>query len=156
MPTTELLLWKNSEFTDNYKKRIRDKIKEQFDVKLLTKDSEIKNEQEARKLIAEIIPQLRNITRENDILFDYNCFFGSIRNALGGSVIAMIILLVMFFLNLYCPFIPTSLIIIPFCLYAIYFFCAKPLLNHFGYEYAKKLYDVFMQNKISTTKSVNL
>ena len=46
MPTTELLLWKNSRFTDNYKKRIRDKIKEQFGVKLPTKESENKNEQE--------------------------------------------------------------------------------------------------------------
>ena len=156
MPTTELLLWNNSEFTDNYKKRIRDKIKEQFDVKLSTKDSEVKNEQEARKLIAEIIPQLRNITRENDILFDYNCYFGSIRNALGGSVVAMIILFIIFVLNLIFPFVPALLIIILFCLYAIYFFCAKPLLNHFGNEYAKKLYDAFMQNQISTTKSVNI
>jgi hypothetical protein len=148
MPTTELLLWSNSKFTDSYKKRIREKIKEIFNVKLSTKESETKNEQEARKLIAEIIPQLRNMTRENDILFDYNCYFGSIRNALGGCVVAMVVFLVLFFINLKFIVIPTLLLVIPFSLYLLFFIFAKPLLKHFGYEYARKLYDAFMQTKI--------
>jgi ABC-type multidrug transport system fused ATPase/permease subunit len=147
MPTTELLLWNNSKFTDSYKKRIREKIKEIFNVKLFTKESETKNEQEARKLIAETIPQLRNMTRDNDILFDYNCYFGSIRNALAGCVIAMIILAILFFINLKCVIVPTLLLIISFGLYLLCFIFAKPLLSHFGYEYARKLYDAFMQIK---------
>jgi hypothetical protein len=147
MPTTELLLWNNSKFTDSYKKRIREKIKEMFNVKLCIKESEIKNELEARKLIAETIPQLRNMTRDNDILFDYNCYFGSIRNALGGCVVAMVILVVLFFINLKCAIIPILLLVVPFGLYLLCFILAKPLLKHFGYEYARKLYDAFMQTK---------
>jgi hypothetical protein len=145
MPTTELLLWSNNEYTDTYKKRIREKIKNDFNVKLLTKGSELENEKEARKLIAEIIPQLRNVTRDNNILFDYNCYFGSIRNALGGCVVAMVILAVLFFLNLKFTIIPTLLLVILFCLYLLGCIFAKPLLKHFGYEYARKLYDVFIQ-----------
>jgi hypothetical protein len=147
MPTTELLLWSNNEFTDNYKKRIREKIKNDFNVKLSTKEGELKNEKEVRKLIAETIPQLRNTTRDNDILFDYNCYFGSIRNALGGCVVAMIILIALFFINLRCVIVPTLLLVIPFGMYLLCFVFAKPLLKHFGYEYARKLYDAFMQIK---------
>ena len=147
MPTTELLLWNNQKFTDSYKKRIREKIKETYNVKLSTKESEAKNEQEARKLIAEIIPQLRNITRDNDILFDYNCYFGSMRNALGGCVVAMLIIVILFIINLKYVVVPILLLIIPFVLYLLSFIIAKPLLKYFGYEYARKLYDAFMQIK---------
>jgi hypothetical protein len=148
MPTTELLLWGNDEFTDNYKKRIRDKIKNDFNIKLPARENELKNEKEARKLIAEIIPQLRNATRDNDILFDYNCYFGSIRNALGGCVVAMVILAVLFFLNLKFAIFPTLLLVILFCLYLSNCIFAKPLLKFFGYEYARKLYDAYMKIKI--------
>ena len=147
MPTTELLLWNNQKFTDSYKKRIREKIKETYNVKLSTKESEAKNEQEARKLIAEIVPQLRNITRDNDILFDYNCYFGSIRNALGGCVVAMLIIIILFIINLKYVVVPILLLIIPIALCLLSFIIAKPLLKYFGYEYARKLYDAFMQIK---------
>lgn len=145
MPSTELLLWKNGQFSDLYKKRIREKVKYVFDVKLSTKDIEAKNEQYARKMIAEMVPQIRNATRDNDILFNYNCYFGSIRNALGGCVLAMIILIALFFVNLKWMIVPSMIIVIPFALYLLCFLLAKPLLKHHGYEYARKLYDAFMQ-----------
>ena len=148
MPTTELLLWENNKFTDSYKKRIREKIEETFNVKLCTKASETKNEQEARKLIAEVVPQLRNMARDNDILFDYNCYFGSIRNVLGGCLVAMIIFVVLFFINLKYVVVPALLLVIPFGVYLLCFIFAKPFLKHFGYEYARKLYDAFMQVKV--------
>jgi len=148
MPTTELLLWNNSRFTDSYKKRIRENIKETFNVKLYTKESETKNEREARRLIAETIPQLRNITRDNDILFDYNCYFGSVRNALGGCMVAMAMLIILFFANLKYAIVPTLLLVVLLALYLFCFIFAKPLLRHFGYEYARKLYDAFMQIKL--------
>jgi hypothetical protein len=147
MPTTELLLWNNGKFTDDKKKRIREKINSKFNVELPTKQSEVKNEQQSRKLIAEIVPQIREVTRGNDILFDYNCYFGSIRNALGGCVVAVIILVVLFLINLKYVIIPTLLLVIPLGLYLLCFIFAKPLLKHFGYEYARKLYDAFMQTK---------
>ena len=99
-------------------------------------------------MIAEIIPQLRNMTRDDEILIDYNCYFGSIRNALGGSMIAMVILVVLFFINLKYTVISTLLLVISFGLYLLCFIFAKPLLKHFGYEYARKLYNVFMQTKL--------
>jgi len=145
MPTTELLLWNNHRLSDSYKKRIRDKIKSMFDTTLYSREKETKNEKEARRLIAEVIPQLRNKTRDDDILFGYNCYFGSIRNVLGGCVVAMIILIALFFANLKWMIVPTIIIIIPFALYLLCILLAKPLLKHYGYEYARKLYDAFMQ-----------
>jgi hypothetical protein len=93
-------------------------------------------------------PQLRNTTRDNDILFDYNCYFGSIRNALGGCVVAMVILIVLFFLNLKVAIVPALLLVISFGLYTLCLVIAKPLLNYYGYEYARKLYDAFMQTNV--------
>jgi hypothetical protein len=148
MPTTELLLWNNKKFSDNHKKRIRDKIKRVFNITLYSKEKETKNEQEARRAIAEIVPQLRNKTRNDAILFDYNCYFGSIRNALGGSVIAMVILITLFFFNLRWMIVSSMIIVIPFVLYLLYFLLAKPLLKYYGYEYARKLFDVFLQPDI--------
>jgi hypothetical protein len=144
MPTTELLLWNNDELTDDKKKRIREKIKNKFRVELPTKQSEAKNEQQSRKLIAEIVPQIREVTRDNDILFDYNCYFGSIRNALGGCVVAATLLVVLFFINLKYAVFSILLLVAILGLYLFCFIIAKLLLKHFGYEYARKLYDVFL------------
>jgi hypothetical protein len=147
MPTTQLLLWNNSKFTDNKKKQIRDKIKDILHVELPTKQSEAKNEQQARKLISEIVPQIREITRYNDILFDYNCYFGSIRNALGGCVVAMLFFAVLFLVNLKHTVVSIWWFVIPFTVYLLCAILAKPLLKYFGYEYARKLYDVFLETK---------
>jgi len=145
MPTVELLLWNNNSFTDDKKKRIREKIKSKFHIELPTKQSEIKNERQARRLISEIVPQIREITRDNDILFDYNCYFGSVRNALGGCIIAMLILIFLFLANFKNPVISQLWLAIPFIVYLLSVILAKPLLKYFGYEYARKLYDVFMK-----------
>jgi hypothetical protein len=144
MPTTELLLWNNCKLTDNKKRQIREKIRSDFNVELPTKSTETKNEQQSRKLIAETVPRIREITRGNVILFDYNCYFGSIRNALGGCVVAEVIVVISLIMNLIYLIIP---IWTPIIICTLYLFCiilAKPLLNHFGYEYARKLYDVFL------------
>ncbi len=145
MPTTELLLWNNDEFTDDYKIRIRNKISSKFNVKLSSKEDETSNEKKARKLIAEVVPQIRDITRDDIILFNYNCYYGSIRNVIGGCVLALIIIAIFFFINIFTHTLPMCYILIALVINILPVLFSRPIMNFFGYEYAKKLYEAFMK-----------
>lgn len=147
MPTTELLLWSNDEFTDDYKIRIRNEISTKFNVKLSTVEEEKTNEIKARKLIAEVVPQIRDTTRDDIILFNYNCYYGSIRNVIGGCALALIIIAIFFVINIFTHTLPMYYILVALVLNITPVLFSKPIMNFFGYEYAKKLYSAFMKTQ---------
>ena len=72
MPTTNFLLHSGTFFAENIKRSIREKIKEKFDIELLTKSEEGENELEARKNIVGAVAQVRNATRDNHLLLQHN------------------------------------------------------------------------------------
>lgn len=145
MPTTELLLWHNDEFTDDYKIRIRNKIFSKFDVELFSKEDEASNEKKARKLIAEVVPQIRDITREDVILFNYNCYYGSVRNLIGGCALALIIIAIFLFINMFTHALPIYYILIALVMNILPVLFSRSIMNFFGHDYAKKLYEAFMK-----------
>ena len=145
MPTTELLLWSNDELSDDYKIRIRNKLSIKFNIELSSKEEEILNEKKARKLIAEVVPQIREITREDIILFNYNCYYGSIRNVIGGSMLALIIVATLFIVNIFTHTLPIYYTLIGLVINILPILFSRPIMIFFGYEYAKKLYETFMK-----------
>lgn len=147
MPTTDLLLWKNSEFTDDYKKRIREKIKCKWNCSLCNKKEEGLNEMEARKKIAQIMPQIRDLTRDDEILFNYNCYYGSVRNFVGGCLIAILFLLIIGGVNLFYTKISYIYLLIMIFINALPIIFSKIILNYLGYEYAKRLFVAFLNNE---------
>lgn len=146
MPTTIFLLHSNIFLAQNTKRHIREKIKEKFGIELLSAPQENENESEARKVIIDAVAQIRNVTRDNNLLLQHNIEYGFTRNLIGGCFIA--ILVTMF--NLY--FFKTVAIneqafnisIIFGILYLIPIILSRYLVNKYGKNYAKVLFEQFL------------
>jgi hypothetical protein len=145
MPTTELILWKNNLISSQNKKIIHEKILNDLGLVLMTEEQEKTDEQEARLLIADAVKQIRERTRENQILFNYLCNYGFIRNFMGANIWSMIIVLCISILNHFnalidSRFILGALLIIIFS-YPVTIF----LLKQNGKEYARQLYTAYLE-----------
>ena len=89
MPTTKLLLWSSDvRKSEADIKRIAEKIKTDFGIQLLSKDEEISNLSEAKRTIVVAVGKIREVTRNNENLQQYNRKYGFCRNYLGTCVYA--------------------------------------------------------------------
>lgn len=147
MPTTNFLLHSGTFFAENIKRSIREKIKEKFDIELLTKSEEDENELEARKNIVGAVAQVRNATRDNNLLLQHNIEYGFTRNLIGGCAIAVLVsLLNLYFFNNIIPNTLAFNISIGFCaLYVLPILLSKYLVNRYGKYYAKVLFEQFLK-----------
>ena len=101
MPTTKLLLWSSEKrLSANAIKTIATKLKEDFGIKLLSETKEQSNLLEAKKTIVDGVGKIREVTRNNPNLLQYNIDFGFCRNYLGGAVYSTSFLLIVLFLNI--------------------------------------------------------
>lgn len=145
MPTTEMMLWKNKSISKQNKKLVHEKIQTDLGLILMTNIQEELEEEEARLLIADAVKRIREKTRENIILFNYNCNYGFIRNFMGANVWALVILSCIGILNCFNPLIDYKLllgaIIILLVSYPIAFF----LLKQNGREYARQLFTAYLE-----------
>jgi hypothetical protein len=145
MPTTNLLLKSSNELETSIKQKIEDKIKNKFDITLLSSIEESADEPRARKLIATTVSQIRNVLRDNSLLLQHNIEYGFFRNLIGGSFLAFVISLIMLIYS-HCTgdiatrnlgFILTSIYFLPIIL-------SKVIINRYGKYYAKILYEQFL------------
>ena len=145
MPTTNLLLKSNNELESSIKQKIEDKIKNKFDITLLSSIEESANQLRARKLIATTVSLIRNVLRDNSLLLQHNIEYGFFRNLIGGSFFAFGISLIIL-ISSYCTtdiatrncgFILTSMYFLPIIL-------SKVIINRYGKYYAKILYEQFL------------
>ena len=145
MPTTILLLKSNSELETSIKQKIEDKIKNKFDIALLSLNEESADETRARKLISITVSQIRNVLRENSLLLQHNIEYGFFRNLIGGSFLAFLISLIILIYS-HCTgdiatrnlsFILTTMYFLPIIL-------SKVIINRYGKYYAKILYEQFL------------
>jgi hypothetical protein len=145
MPTTNLLLKSNSELEISIKQKIEDKIKNKFDINLLSSAEETADEQRARKLILTIVSQIRNLLRDNALLLQHNIEYGFFRNLIGGSFIAFVISLIIVAFSHYTGDIATrDLGWILTCVYFLPILLSKLIINKYGKYYAKILYEQFL------------
>lgn len=90
MPTTKLLLWSNAERKSEADiKQIAAKVEADFGIRLLSKDEEIVNPSEAKRAIVDAVGKIREVTRKNENLQQYNRKYGFCRNYLGACVYAI-------------------------------------------------------------------
>lgn len=89
MPTTKLLLWScEKRKSEADIKQIAEKVKIDFGIQLLSKDEEIANLSEAKRTIVDAVGKIREVTRKNENLQQYNRKYGFCRNYLGACVYA--------------------------------------------------------------------
>jgi hypothetical protein len=145
MPTTKMLLWSspNRKSAQDIKIIAR-KIKKDFKITLLTEEQERENPIEAKKIIVDAVGKIREVTRGNENLQQYNRKFGFCRNYLGACVCTIGFIVFALILNYFwCLGFTTILIsalIIQLLLGALAFLTLKIK----GYEYAKALFNAYI------------
>jgi hypothetical protein len=149
MPTTEFMLYKHPLFSDAYKDKVREKVKNDFGMVWLNKDDEKENELIARKYIVETMALIRKKLHGNSFLLQHNIEYGAIRNAIGGAVLGSIFSVInILFFKLFRPV--EMAVIISICTLTIYVFLilfSKRLIDAFGNSYAKILFREYMGEK---------
>jgi hypothetical protein len=145
MPTTRFLLYSDNEFSEQYKEKIRQKINTNFKIILPSREDELSDINSCRKRIVEAVGLIRNKVKNGNLLLQHNMEYGFARNLIGGSIIAVCIsgLDIFYFMKLgnvllgYLSIILT--IFFSFCL-----ILSKPIINHLGKVYAKRLFQEYL------------
>lgn len=149
IPTTDILMW-SSDYSDEMKKAIRDKVKKDFNYTMPSKEDERKDENAARKNIAAIVGSMRNKARESGdaVYTQANYRYGYNRNLLGGLVWSFIITAVLMILNFliksicYKWFIGALALIVIWGLVEFFVFYKYSARN-----YARQLFDTYLAIK---------
>lgn len=99
--TTKLLLGKDKTFSADRKSKIKKKVKEKYDISIPEAEKvfkcSLKRDTDYRQKVNEAVTLIREDTRHDSILFEYNCIYGFYRNLAGGMLLNIIMLAVLYF-----------------------------------------------------------
>lgn len=145
MPTTNHLLWADLSLEDSIKRKIRTKIRDKYDITLLSQEDEAIEETRGRKLIKTAVSQIRISLRGNPMLQDHNIHFGFFRNLVGGSLLATvfsILILILAFVYSYQTLKPISILLIIIYMMPVLF--SSFFIRRHGDYYSRILYEQFL------------
>lgn len=143
MPTTKMLLWQNELISPEYHNEIAAKVKETFGRKLPTRKEEEADPGLSKMRIAEIVSQIRQNCRGDEILRQYNIEFGFCRNYLGASVWSILLIISIGIANIFCGWLswwPIGVVLINQVLLMV---ACYLLLETRGWTYARYLFATF-------------
>lgn len=149
MPTTEMLLWKNHMISKEMHKNIIDEVKCRFNIQLPTEEIESEDEQEARLTIVNAVQHMRDITRNNSILLQYNYEFGFCRNYLGACIYSILFIIISLIINSHLKYIPHWGILILGLIQIFAMLIACISLKYRAKAYARSLFSTFLTQKES-------
>lgn len=146
MPTTNFLLFSNSEFSAEYKKQMRKQINKDFQIDLPDEKEEILDLENARKRIVEAVGLIRQKVKNGRLLLQHNIEYGFARNLIGGAIIGFLMSafdIAYFFIlgNKLIGAISIALSLV----FAILLLIHKPIIKHLGNQYAKRLFQEYLQ-----------
>lgn len=146
MPTTNFLIFSNSQYSVSHKIKIRNKIQDDFGVALATKDEERDNEDESRKRIVEAMSYIRSKLHENKFLLQHNIEYGAMRNVIGGSILGSIfsIFNLVFFTYFNKVNLAAQISVVTLAVYLLFILLSKVIINFYGRNYAKILYREYL------------
>jgi len=146
MPTTNFMLYQDSQFSKEYKEQLREQIKIDFHINLPTEIDENENIENARRRIVEAVGLIRQKVKNGRLLLQHNIEYGFARNLIGGAIIGV---LISFFDVIYFFSNDNKLIegisIALASLFAILILIHKPIIKHLGNQYAKRLFQEYLQ-----------
>lgn len=152
MPTTKMLLWSENLISDEYHKQITSKVKTDFQIQLLSKAKEKENLPLSKLIIANAVQQMRDVTRDNTILLQYNYEYGFCRNYLGASVLSIVYMSILWILNIWCEFLPWWAFALCIGIQLIAACIAFVILKHVANAYARQLYSAYMTTRVYKNK----
>jgi len=145
MPSTEILMHTSELLSCQNKQLIRNRIKEDFGLILMDEEQEKLDDREARMIIVDAVKRIREKTRGNQILFNYNCNYGFVRNFMGANVWSLLIVTILMIINFLTPFTDNRIIIGSLILVLLFFPLAFMLLKLNGREYARQLFTAYLE-----------
>lgn len=152
MPTTKMLLWSETLISDEYHNQIASKVKTDFQIQLLPKEKEMENLPQAKLIIANAVQQMRDVTRDDSILLQYNYEYGFCRNYLGASVLSIVYMSILWILNIWCEFLPWWAFALCIVIQLIAACIAFVMLKHNANAYARQLYSAYMTTRVYKNK----
>ena len=149
-PTTYLMTYVDSTFSDSYKDKYRKLILDRFDFELLNKEEEKAYLSEAKKRLDEATGLVIPAIKGGYLVLSHNIWFGFWRNFIGGTIISMLLCVVGIVVGKL--FVDDNKVLffilgVLFFLYFIIFLFRKPILVHNGEAYAKQLFLEFIGSK---------
>jgi hypothetical protein len=147
LPTTLYLLPLNQEFSEQYKNKIREKVKKDFCMDLPTGEDELKDILIAKRRAAEVVGLIRQKVKDGRLLLQHNIEYGFARNLIGGAIIALFVAIfdvVFFSLNNDKLVISLSIIITIF--FSLILLMCKGIINHLAHQYAKRLFQEYLEH----------
>ncbi len=140
MPSTELLLHSNENYSSEFKGKIYEKIRKDFSLDLANARDERDDENGARKKIVEAVGAVRMIVGNGSLVLSRNIEYGFFRNIVGGSVLALpmsVFDVSFFFMDRDRVAFAFSIIAVVF--YGIFLLFARNIIEKHGYIYAEAL-----------------
>jgi len=146
MPTTNFMLFNDSTYSEQHKNKIRNKITDDFDTLLPTKEEEDADQDNARIRIVEVMALVRKKLHGNKFLLQHNIEYGAMRNAIGGSVIGVALSLInIVFFNYSTPSeLAVTISVITLIIYLSLIALSKYIIVFYGNNYAKILYREYL------------
>ncbi len=146
MPTTNLLLFSDSELSKNYKVRIREQVQKDFEFHINSEEEEANNPNESRKQIVSAVGLIRGKVKNGQLLLQHNIEYGFVRNLIGGSMIGFIFSVIDILYFKYWSIHPTLYKVSIFLLivFLVILLLSKFLINRYGYLYAKRLFQEYL------------
>lgn len=145
MQTTQLLLWSsNKRKSEDEIKQIASKIFTDFGIKLLTKEEEIANLSEAKRTIVDAVGKIREVTRKNENLQQYNRKYGFCRNYLGACVYAIGVIIIALIVNFILGMTYTKILLISLIIQVLLGVIDYMSYKSKGYDYARAMYNAYM------------
>ena len=147
MPSTNLLLYKNLEYSDEFKNNIRSQIQRDFNLSISSKKAESENEVIARRKIKDATKLMIGKVKGGHLLLKHNYEYGFSRNLWSSSIVGIIGSLSLIYFSRInhhkILFIIGVILAITYTLYVIF---GHLLIKYTGKLYAKKLIEEYYEN----------
>lgn len=144
-PTTRLLYSNDVNFSDEKKLEIRKKIKLKKCVDLQQIRNKTHENDKYVKQVDEVVDWLLDVTRFDDILFDYNCIYGFYRNLTAAVFVDALLVFVLAAINKWWTAIPFGSVYLWLAIVLVFI---SVLIMYLAYSngliFAKKMYNVFL------------
>lgn len=145
MPTTKLLLWSSTERKSEADiKQIAAKVEADFGIRLLSKDEEIANPSEAKRAIVDAVGKIREVTRKNENLQQYNRKYGFCRNYLGACVYAIGVIIFALVVNFILEMTYTKVLMVALVAQVLLGIIDYVSYKSKAYDYARAMYNAYI------------
>ena len=147
MPTTNLLLYKDLEYQDEFKDNVRSQIKRDFNITLSSKKEEVLDEVSARRKIKDATRLMINKVKGGYLLLKHNYEYGFSRNLWSSSIFGLIGSIPLSYISMTERHKTLAVLsVVLFRLYALYLVFGYLLIKYTGKLYAKNLIAEYYEN----------